>query len=321
MNIVNILKAQTVELTLYDQILSKLYRCYDHMATRYNILKTDEQLQTIKMSNCYVAAQFQGVAYVLFFCIVENKNNEKRKMNILIPKKDLKDTKEKNKTNEIKMYNLYIPFVKDEYYINGTILDGKITKSISNMQKIEHCFIIHELYYNSLSEVELLDKYKIIKQDFLPKLEKLQGCKFVVSRLYLQSEMGDLFSKLETSKYKVIGLMFLFKTTKTYYVYTNEEEFDLLSKGKPLPVHKKYDNSLQEFIMRSTKITDVYQLYDIEDDANIGLAGIPDIATSHFYRNIFKTETCIKVKCIRSEKFGKWIPLVDDCYDYIVSIV
>jgi len=320
MNVVNILKAQPIELSLYNQILEKLYGCYNHMATRYNILKTEEQLQTIKNENCYVAAQFQGVAYILFFCVVDN-NTSKKKLNILIPKKDLKDSKEKNKNNEIKMYNLFVPFVKDEYYENGTILDGKITKSINNMQKIEHSFIVHELYYKMLAETDIVEKHKIIRQDFLPKLEKLHGCKFVVSRLYEQKDLGILFSKLETAKFKVIGLMFLFRTTKTYYVYTGEEEFDLLAKGKPLPVCKSYDNSLQEFKMRATKFSDVYQLYDLDDETNIGLAGIPDIATSHYYRNIFKTETCIKVKCIRSDKFGKWIPLVNDCYDHIIQLV
>lgn len=317
MNVVNILKAQSIELNLYSQILDKLYKCYNHSDTRYNMLKTNEQLQLVKSNDCYVTAQFQGVAYILFFCSIEIAGS-KKKMNILIPKKDLKDTKEKNKNNEIKMYNLYVPFVNEEYYNNGTIMDGKITKSNDSVHKIEHTFIVHELYYEPLKDTDLLEKYQIIKKDFLPKFEKINGCKFVVARLYEQLKLNELLDKLSLAKHKVVGLMFLFRKTKQYLVYTNENEFDILRQGKPLQNNKSYANSTQEFKMCKTKITDVYNLYDLEDDTYVEIAGIPDIATSHYYRELFLTEDSIKVHCIRSEKFKKWIPIVNDCYDHII---
>lgn len=318
MNIVNILKTQSIELPLYDQVLEKLYKCFDHSKTRYEMLKTEEQLQNIKNNNCYISPQFQGVAYILFFCFLDI-NGTKRKMNILIPKKDLKETREKNKNNEIKMYNLFVPFVDEEYYNKGAILDGKMVKTDNSTHKLEHSFIIHELYYEPLQNTILNEKHDIIKTHFLPKFDKINGCKFIVSRLYEQNQLNNLFDRLSQSKFKIIGMMFLFRTSHTYFVYTDEVGFELLRNGKPLPKHKTFDNSTQEFKMCSTNITDVYQLYDLSDNENIGIAGIPDIETSHYYRQAFKHTTSIKVSCVRSEKFGKWIPIINDCYDHVLD--
>ena len=139
-----------------------------------------------------------------------------------------------------------------------------------------------------------------------------------MARLYEQSNVKELFDKLASTKYKIIGLMFLFKTTRQYFVYTNETEFELLCQGKPLQNNKSYANSTQEFKMTRSKITDVYDLYDLEDNTHVGIAGIPDIATSHYFRELFLTEETIKVSCLRSEKFGKWIPIVNECYDHII---
>ena len=72
MNIVNILKAQAIELSLYPRIIEKLYASFDHAKTRYEMVTNTDQLKTIKENNCYASVQYQGVAYVLFFCCLKN---------------------------------------------------------------------------------------------------------------------------------------------------------------------------------------------------------------------------------------------------------
>ena len=54
----------------------------------------------------------------------------------------------------------------------------------------------------------------------------------------------------------------------------NDVQYNLLKKGKKLPNTKVYNNTIEEFKMVATETTDVFKLYDLEDDTYIGLAGI-----------------------------------------------
>ena len=71
--------------------------------------------------------------------------------------------------------------------------------------------------------------------------------------------------------------------------------------------------------MTNTKNCDVYSLFDMDDGTEVGIAHIPNIKTSHFFKNIFKNEKNIKVNCIKSEKFDKWIPLCDNTFDFSIE--
>jgi hypothetical protein len=81
--------------------------------------------------------------------------------------------------------------------------------------------------------------------------------------------------------------------------------------------------------MKKTSTPDVYELYEAENTSELtgtenlthnlvkeGIAHIPNMSTSHYFRNIFRNKNMIKVNCIRSEKFNKWIPLCDDYINY-----
>lgn len=310
MNVANILHLRTVEENIIPIVLEKLYTCYDLTCSRYEHLRTIEQLNIIKETKQHVCVQFQGIAYLLFFCMI---NDEKK--HILISKKELKDVNEKNKLNEIKMYYMHIPYVNIKYY-NGSILDGKVIKIDS---KNDLSFIIHDLYFKDYSDIPIISKHDIIVNDFLFSLKKVRNILWTLAKFYTFNQLPDLlFSKLAQTNKKIIGLMFFGKFSCSYYVYTNEHEFSLLKNSKPLPKYKAYDNSLTEFYMQNTKTSDVYKLYDINDNTlYVGLAHIPDIYTSHFFRNKFsENEKVIKVKCFKCEKFNKWTPICDEFYDY-----
>ena len=314
MNIVTILKANALDLSLHNQAISKLYSCFDYSMTRYEMVRSTDQFNTILENDCYVSVQFQGVAYIIFFCSLDVNGSNKR-MNILISKKELKQHEDQSKINEIKMYSIYLPFVNDKYYENGAILDGKLIKTDST-NKINHTFLFHELYYSEYIDMDLQQKHEIIRREFKPKFEKL-NLDFKLIRLYQISELENLlFDRLCACKHVPIGLMFLFKRTRSYYVWTNEHEMDLLKKGKQLPNTKVYDNTIEEFKMSSTNITDVFRLYDLNDNTYIGLAGIISMKTSRFFRKLSEKTNTFKVRCIKLRKFKKWIPIVDDCYDY-----
>ena len=310
MNIVNVLKLRSVDANLVPKFMDNLYSCIDFKVTRYELLKTDEQLETIVNEDGYVAVQFQGIAYMIFFTQLNGKQ-----YNILISKKELKSDLDKNIVKNVKMFYMNIPYVNKKYY-NGSILDGKITK----FGKTSNQFVIHELYYRPYMNMDLIKKHDIIKEEILPSFSKIEEIDFMMARLYKYEDLPSvLFEKLPKSQSRVIGLMFLSKVTKPYYVYTNEIELNTIKVKKEIPNTKVYENSLTEFKMVPTKNTDVYNLYDLDDGDEIGLAYIPNIRTSHYFANLFKRESEIKVQCIKSEKFNKWIPICNDTFDFSVD--
>ena len=101
MNIVNILKLRSVEISLFPKIIDNLYSCINFADTRYEMLKSSEQLEKIKDINPYTTVQFKGIAYMIFFCEINGK-----KCNILISKKELKSERSKTNLRELKMFYL-----------------------------------------------------------------------------------------------------------------------------------------------------------------------------------------------------------------------
>lgn len=312
MNIVNILKLKSIDEKLCPIILEKLYLSIDFSISRYEMLKSEDQLEKIKNNKGVITVQFQGIAFLIFFCTIDNK-----KYNLLISKRELKSELKRNNIRDIKIYSIFLQYVKPEYY-SGTILDGKIIKT----EKMSHSFVIHEIYGNIFTTMDISDKYNIIDNDFIPNLSKFTNkIDFKIARLYEYSELPSLlFDKITKSQFKIIGLMFLSRISQSYYVYTDEPEFIALKDKKPLIYKKTYTDSIVEFKMKSTLNIDVYFLHDKETDVKVGIAHIPDIKTSHFFKNIFTDQKETIVKCIRSDKFNKWVPICDEFMDYANDI-
>jgi hypothetical protein len=109
------------------------------------------------------------------------------------------------------------------------------------------------------------------------------------------------------------GFFFLPEFSNKYYIYTNDQEFELLKNNNYI---KPSNNSNNEFLMKKTNLPDVYELFNESDKKSCGIAHIPNIKTSHYFRTIFKDKNCSKVNCIKSEKTKKWVPLCDDFLDY-----
>lgn len=312
MNIVNVLKLKSVEIQYIPTILKSLYSCIDFSATRYEILHNDVQLNKIKDEDGYISVQFQGIAYMIFFTMINGK-----KKNILISKKELQSENSRNNLKNIKMFYMHLPFINNEYY-EGSIIDGKMIK----VDKTTNCFIIHEFYNAKLMNMDLSEKHELISQEIIQMFDNIKQIKFKLARLYKFNELPDLLeNKLPKTKSNVIGLMFLGKVSKSYYVYTNKIIFDTIKLTKQIPNIKVYENSITEFTMTSTGKTDVYELYDRDDNESIGIAYIPDIRTSHYFDNIMSKESSIKVQCIKSEKFNKWIPICNDSFDFSLTVL
>ena len=307
---------QQLDSNLYPQVLDKIYSNVNFQKIRYQILNNRSYLDEIKSSKHYITPHFQGYNYLLIFMVINSV-----KYNLLIMK-NLKFWKEQNNMQDIKIYkfdtnNSYID------YSTISIFDGKM---INNSNKSS--FIINDIYNKTMENLTLPEKLELVN-DILNKIKINDNHNFdcKVCRLYNFSELPDLvFNKLKTTELKINGLMFLPEYTGKYYIYTNDNEFDELKNNNnnnvTITIKKTNTNSEIEFYMKKTNVPDVYELYD-NDETNIvkeGIAHIPNMKTSHYFRNIFQNKNMIKINCIKSDKFNKWIPICDDYIDYSESI-
>ena len=307
---------QQLDSNLYPQVLDKIYNNVNFQKIRYQILNNRSYLDEIKSSKHYITPHFQGYNYLLVFMVINNV-----KYNLLIMK-NLKFWKEQNNIQDIKIYkfdtnNSYID------YSTISIFDGKM---INNSNKSS--FIINDIYNKTMENLTLPEKLEQVN-DILNKIKVNDNHNFdcKVCRLYNFSELPDLvFNKLKITELKINGLMFLPEYTGKYYIYTNDTEFDELKNNSnnnvTITIKKTNTNSEIEFYMKKTNVPDVYELYD-NDETNLvkeGIAHIPNMKTSHYFRNIFQNKNMIKINCIKSDKFNKWIPICDDYIDYSESI-
>jgi transposase-like protein len=54
---------------------------------------------------------------------------------------------------------------------------------------------------------------------------------------------------------------------------------------------------------------EVFDVMDMDTQKRLGICYIPDIAKSHYMRQLFKDKIYIKMKCNFNEKFKKYEPL------------
>jgi len=317
---------QQFDSNLYSQVLDKVYNSVNFQKIRYQLLNNKSYLDDIKNSKYYITPHFQGYNYLLAFIIINNV-----KYNLLIMK-NLKFWKEQNNLQDIKIYKFDITNLNTDanlYNNLGTFFDGKM---INNSNKSS--FIIHDIYNKNMENLNLSEKLDQVN-NILNKIKINDNHNFdcKVCRLYNYSDVPDLvFNKLKTTELKINGLMFLPEYTGKYYIYTNDNEFDELKSNTnnniTISIKKNNNNSQVEFYMKKTNIPDVYELYDsceseTSSNSNLvkeGIAHIPNIKTSHYFRNIFQDKNMIKINCIKSDKFNKWIPICDDYIDYSESI-
>ena len=290
----------------FTPVLTKLYSLINLQKIKYQIINQPNHLDELLKTKHYVIAHFQGNNFLFFMCMINNK-----KFNIFISKKELKYFVQQNILNDLKLYTIDCNLDIPNSYYNNTLLDGKIISD-------KNIYNIYEVYYMEGNNVQNINlKIKLDNLNLLiNKIKIKEQIIFKICKLYDYSEVPDLlFNKLKISELKINGLIFLPEFSNKYYIYTNDQEFEDL-KHKNV-IQKSISNKKEnEFFMKKTNLPDVYELYDDLNKKSKSIAHIPNIKTSHYFRTIFKDKNIVKVNCLKSEKFKKWIPLCDDYLDY-----
>lgn len=318
-----------------NYIIDLLYDNINFYNIKYQLISQIENLDELKQNEFYVIPHLLGIPCIL---ILDNKFD----CPIAIIKKNLKFYKNQININNIQMYKLYD--LKSCKFNKKTIIDGKF--SIINDNSIIYC--IHDIYMYEdrkyFTEL-LIKKYKSCESlcDILNNSSSIITFKFVSLYTYDQLPML-IYEKIRNSKFKINGLIFLPIRTGKSFIYINDNEFsfiksnyaDFLKKYEYLdvpdiPLNIYYDdcekfvdnNKKKELLIKKTKISDVYELYDIKindespnlylnitQDNYIDIAHVPNIATSHFLKNKTDEINIFKCTCIYSPKFRKWIPII-----------
>jgi hypothetical protein len=292
------------------ELLNYLYEQIDMNNIKYSILKTIEHAQVLKQHHFHVALHFHGYNY---FLIIKKFNNQ---INFyIISKLDLKNNRNDMNDNYIKIYKLKINnnIIVDDNY-NNTIIDGKLI-----YKKNEKIFLISDiLYYKSIKllSMKLIDKFKIIDININDYINN--NFNLILIKLYEYSELEDLiYNKIQNTDFKINGLIFLPIRTGKYYIYINDNEFDIIKKS-PISINNKITNIKlpnhiniddNELLLEKTNIVDVYEVYDIEKTHRFGIAAIPDMILSHKLRQYFETNNILITNCVYNKKFLKWQPL------------
>lgn len=315
---------------LYSQVLEKIYSLIDFQKIRYQLINNRVYLDDIKASVHHITPHFQGYNFLMGFVKINGINTN------LLVFKNLKYKREQNSSQDIKIYKFGINGLLSDFTYTGlgTWFDGKLIQSGPNKSS----YIIHDMYMCEGKSVQNLDlqtklnRVDILLNKFRPDNSHNFDCK--VCRLYKFTELPDLvFNRIKSTDLKINGIMFLPEITGKYYIYTNETEFDeIKSSGSgQITITKKSSStsaSEVEFYMKKTSTPDVYELYEVDGSESTqthslvkeGIAHIPNMSTSHYFRNIFRDKNMVKVNCIKSEKFNKWIPLCDDYINYSEAI-
>jgi hypothetical protein len=297
---INDIQLSLVNKNLYVSILEKLYSRINFSKCYYQIITDIAQLNEIKNVEYNVTNHIQGYNYIMFLTTIN-----KRPFHCLISKKELKIYLSQNNMNNIKIYTFNMK-TKNMFLYFDTIFDGKI---INN----DHTFMIYDCYClngEDMHGIELKTKFNLVNNIIIDITQLNFNLKIIKLQKY-NDIPKMIFEDLKTSNYKINGLVFLPNFSGKFYIYVNDTEFDNIKNNIQTQINH---NSQYDFILKKTKIPDVYELF-FECSYGLireGIAHIPNMVTSKYCKELLKNKDSIKMNCVKSVKFNKWVPLCQD---------
>jgi len=322
------------DINLKKNIVNYLFSNIDLSKYRYNMLKNDMNLSFLKNNKHYVSPNFRGINYLILFMLVDSK-----KYCVLIDKKNL--SYHKKNINYYKLNIIKIKMLTNNNLFNGTILDGKL---ISMSEKKIDYFLIKDCYMmmnTSCENMEMSQKMEylnsILKNNFNGK-NYCSNFVFKLNKLYDYEDIEDIKKRAEnkdSNDIPIMGLEFFPKFSGISVVWLNRRKntkitindkisnnnyeknienfsYDLIHNLPKVLMQRiySYENGTErkKLYLKKTDITDVYNVYNIEDKERIGIAHIPNFKISRTCQDNV-TNNYTMCECVYYNKFKKWIPL------------
>lgn len=324
--------------SIKDSIINMIYENLNVSNFRYQLLDDNKSFESIKKEQLYITPHIMGVNCWLIFCEIDGKRYQ-----CFINKKDLKFYQNQMNPNNYKLYNFWFDHINNKELYPLTIFDGKFINNGTDPNNLT--YLISDIYVKGgvkMLTSKLIDKIYDI-ETLLPKINNGLDQKFIIrgSSIYNMDQLGDLiFNKIKNSKLKINGLIFMPERSGKTYIYINDTEFiqlrstsynnfkEYVSLSIPaIPISmqcipNQTDNQLvNEFVLRKTNISDVYEIYEYSNkdkiylnltkEQKVGIAHISDIKTSHYCKKMGDDLEIFINKCVYNNKFKKWMPIVN----------
>lgn len=288
-----------------SDVIDYLYNCIDVSRYKYRLLRTFDDLKSLKEIEHLVSPNFSGKNGFIIF-----KKFKKGFFSILIDRKTLKYNKSTLDLNSVRFIPLNIKARVDIY--NGTILDGKLIK-IDNGKSI---FLITDVFYlegkdmtedkieNKLINIKsYLDKY--IKVD-----KKMSKITFDINKLYNYNQITEMvMDNKNHSVYNMYGIIFYPPKSGITILFNDLEEINTVTESTD------HNNTYAHIQLKKRDLPDVYDTYILNDDdklAKTGIAYIPTLKLSRYCCQVFSSvsnNSPIIFKSIFNTDYQKWLPI------------
>jgi hypothetical protein len=299
-------------------ILDKIYSCFDFNRTRHEFIENTSQLNQMLRKKLYFTMQFTGAIKMMMFFTKINGTCR----GYIINRRFIKANRQYIKQyDSIDIEEMVIPTECHETFpelFDNTLFESRL--AFQDGVRVHYIYDVYYLHGKNTMNMDIINKFDLINTicDFFS-----DNTSYILMpiKLHKLNELGTImYEKLQhcDPSIKINGLIFVQPITNTHYVYVNEHE---ITETRNSSENSQALCSYKNFLICKGKIIDVYELFDVNEDGSqtkrIGIAHIPDIKTSHFYRDIFKTKDSTFCKCIYSTKFMQWVPVVENNIEYI----
>lgn len=312
------------DLDLKNKIIDYLFNTINLKNFRFNMLENIKQLEVLKTNPHFVSPNFRGYSYYLLFTRIDNNQ-----YCVAIDKRKLSYHKDKINLKQVIMYSIKINTFKNIY--RGSIFDSKLIKHENDYYMlINDCYI---LMGNTLLKMNLNEKMKYINGIISNKINNnsCNNFSFKVNKLYEYNELENLINniipscKLDTNgivffpEYSGISKIFINKPQKVKekIEYTSNENiknnsYQLIKDFTDFLKARTYsyeNGKTKKLLLEKTNITDVYNVYTLNENEKLGIAHVPNLRISTLCNESFKESQKNKFNCVYNDRFKKWIPL------------
>lgn len=252
----------------------------------------NKDLDTIRDNNYVICPRFAGSrSWIIFFSTKSNFYG------VSFPKHNI------NKQSDIRIFPVGFEAKKKIY--RGTIMEGVFCR-----ENEERYFVVDEIHTYA-GENQLLktkqDRLRHLSDNLIHDFIMKNNFRLYISQVYStkSQDIIELYSKIKADA-KIQEIIFYPQ------IYGNKiYKYSVIDKDLNADVI-----NLSKFEMHITPSPDVYNLIDINSEKKIGIAYIPDIATSKECKSWFKSNKTKKltVNCKLHMEKNRWIPIeiVDD---------
>lgn len=313
-----------IESDIKQKVIDYLYNSLDLSKYRYLMLDNLQKLKNLQDNEHYVSPNYKGLNYFLIFTVIQGKQ-----YCVLIDRKKLSYHK-----NQVELKSLFIVkiFVNtNENIFTGSIFYGKMVQKDS-----KYYFLIQDCFYlmgKKITDMELNQKMQYLNDIIKTNFSNTNTCDnftFKLNKLYTYNELPDLIENIiPNCGINNNGLIFLPKISGISILYVEKKieklnidskcgeniqatSLDFITNFVKLLEARVYEyekvGKTKVLLVKKTNIPDVYNLYEINDQAKLGIGHIPNLKISNYLANNIFDEP-VKMNCIFNTKFNKWIPL------------